>query len=1342
MMRRRFKYALATLVVAMILSFPHGVARAQKAAPKPAQPIPPPAVLRGKAIRVPLTVKDWVNVNHIRSPVTSGIPLPLGEIKSADQLQIVTAGGKQTPAQFRALAWWPDKSIRWVLCDFQADVKAGGSSRYYLVSKPARKSRSLLNLQETKQAITVDTGAMRFRVSRSRQSLVEQVTLAGRPLSAGAESKDIGFIVSDAAGKKYQSAVEPPRSVVVEEKGPMRVVVKVDGTLKLPGGRPGPSYTARIHAYGGKSFLRVHLVLKNHGGNLGFADLRLRTRLAATGKLSYAFGSADKPHKGSLAKGERRALDHTGKITDSAKQLASLKGPAHWCDLSGPAGGVTTAMMYFRENAPKALEVAGDGVADVVLLPRQKNRKSHSFRAGLHKTHELFYYFHRPGARDADLRDTVAALRYPLHATAPATWYRDTMAVPGMFLAVSDPQRWARYERSVSGYNGWKPGRSPVGHGLDRQGIGHWSRFGVKGWDDIDNPYGEVIQYMRCSNHPRGPLEAAKIFTRGSIDAKLMHRSGSHVYQCNYGAWQFEHFGIQGWLIYYCLTGEAYAMEGARELAEGLRIRLPGWSQRAQGRAIKAFVSLFEITGEQGYLDSAAQIVRRYRGGQGVRGEVWSLHAFVWQLAFIADGAGRYCLAARLAGRQDRAAEKFLTDLLDFFTENCWEPRRNKDGSPRADGDGAISYYWYAGGVPSNYGSDGKGGDQSFLFANGYACGYLLTGRKKYWQMAVKTGRNFRCTGNKNFHWRQGQAYLAQVQGLSVERVYPDKDPPAAVKGLHAAWASNYDVGLRWKQAGDNHGVAAYRVYRGSAADFGPAKHNLVAMPSAEQFVDRKVTEGAKYYYKVTAVDGAGNEGLAGKALAVAIPADVPPLMTATLAAAPRTKSILLLWKARQSEADVVGVNVYRSARLHGGFQKIPVRRAGAVGVTSYYLDSAVEMGKRYYYRIRQVDRGGLESVFSNVACAGPAEKTKPVTIRINLGGKQYTDKQGRPWQADAPASAYKLLGRADATTTSKDIKGTDDDPLFQTARLSSKNAPNATFRFELPNGKCKVTLLFGGIVRPQVTSNIFDVYVNGDKALAGVDPSKDAGPFTAGRKEIHDVIVLDGKLDVEFWCRAGRYEISGIAIEGEGQPAPAAAAAAPAKTARTTVIAINCGGGQLTDSEGVQWSADQMFNKTWGYLGNYVLTGKSPRKPHTSVYQSFLTPGPLHVATIKPVPLPGFGPPRGELRTTLISGKKLAYRIKVPNGKYRLRLHFVKERGGGRTLNRRVGFDIVVEKRRAWQDLDMFWVRAAKEFIKTFDGVTVSDGDLTVELLSNFGYPYPPRLCGMTLEKLVDRRN
>lgn len=1332
---RRFKHVLATLAVAMILSYPHGAARAQKAVPKPAQPVPPPAVLRGKAIRVPLTVKDWVNVNHIRSPVTSGVPLPLGEIKSADQLQIVTAGGGQMPAQFLALAWWPDKSIRWVLCDFQADVKAGGSNRYYLVSQPARKSKSLLNLQETKQAVTVDTGAMRFRVSKLRQTLVEQVMLAGKSLLAGREQKDIGFIVSDAAGKKYQSAAEPPRNVVVEEKGPMRVVVKVDGTLKLPGGKAGPSYTARIHAFGGKSYLRVHLVLKNHGGNLGIGDLRLQTKLAATGKLSYAFGGRQEFHRGPLAKDARRILDHTGKITDGAKQLASLKQAAQWCDLSGPAGGVTTAMMYFRENAPKALEVAGDGVADVVLLPRQKNRKSHSFRAGLHKTHELFYYFHRPGARDADLRDTVAALRYPLHATAPAAWYRDTMAMPGMFLAVSDPQRWARYERSVSGYNGWKPPGSPVRHGA-----GNWTRFGVKGWDDIDNPYGEVIQYLRREDHPRGPLEAAKIFTRGSIDMKLMHRPGSHVYQCNYNQWQFEHFGIQGWLIYYCLTGEAYAMEGARELVEGLRIRLPGWSQRAQGRAIKAFVSLFEITGEQGYLDSAAQIVRRHRGGQGVRGEVWSLHAFVWQLAFIADGAGRYCLAARLAGRQDRTAEKFLTDLLDFFTENCWEPRRNKDGSLRDDGDGAISYYWYAGGLPSNYGSDGKGGDQSFLFANGYAYGYLLTGGKKYWDMAVKTGRNFRCTGNKNFHWRQGQAYLAQVQGLSLEKVYPDKAPPAAVEGLHAAWASNYDVGLRWEQAGDNHGVAAYRVYRGSAANFGPAKHNLVGMPSAEQFVDRKVTEGAKYYYKVTAVDGAGNEGLAGKALAVAIPADVPPLMTARLAAVPRAKSILLLWKAKQSEADVVGVNFYRSTQPHGGFRRIPVPLAGAPGLTTpYYLDRAVEIGKTYYYRIRQVDRGRLESVFSNVASAAPAEKVKSVAIRINLGGKQYTDKQGRPWKADAPASAYKLLGRADTAATSTDIKGTDDDPLFQTARLSSKNAPNATFRFELPNGKYKVTLLFGGIVRPQVTSNIFDVYVNGDKALAGVDPSKNAGLFTAGRKEINDVIVLDGKLDVEFWSRAGRYEISGIAIEGEVAATPATAAA-PAKTARTTVIAINCGGGQLTDSGGKRWQADHQFDGKWGYLGNCVLTGKSPRKPHTSVYQSFLTPGPLHVATIKPVPLPGFAPPRGELRTTLVSGKKLAYRIKVPNGRYRLQLHFVKERGGGRTLNRRAGFDIVVENRRVWQDLDMFWVRAAKEFIKTFDGVTVSDGDLTVELLSNFGYPYPPRLCGMTLEKLVDR--
>ena len=142
----------------------------------------------------------------------------MGEIKSVNQLQITTSDGKQTPSQLRALAWWPDKSIRWVLCDFQADVKPGDSTHYYLVSEPTGNINSPLDVQETGQIVTIDTGKMKFSVSKSRQTFVEDVILAGKPLVAGSKPTNLGFLVSDTAGNTYESAADAPQSVVVEDR--------------------------------------------------------------------------------------------------------------------------------------------------------------------------------------------------------------------------------------------------------------------------------------------------------------------------------------------------------------------------------------------------------------------------------------------------------------------------------------------------------------------------------------------------------------------------------------------------------------------------------------------------------------------------------------------------------------------------------------------------------------------------------------------------------------------------------------------------------------------------------------------------------------------------------------------------------------------------------------------------------------------------------------------------------------------------------------------------------------------------------------------------------------------
>ncbi|MGE5314252.1 MAG: FlgD immunoglobulin-like domain containing protein [Acidobacteriota bacterium] len=100
--------------------------------------------------------------------------------------------------------------------------------------------------------------------------------------------------------------------------------------------------------------------------------------------------------------------------------------------------------------------------------------------------------------------------------------------------------------------------------------------------------------------------------------------------------------------------------------------------------------------------------------------------------------------------------------------------------------------------------------------------------------------------------------YQSQVDsGYSVNNLIP-----SAVLGVTGTSGSK-GVSLSWKQSIDprDNDIAQYAVYRGLSAGFTPdpaAPHATVKAPS---FIDSVVTAGATYYYRICAIDKAGNAG-------------------------------------------------------------------------------------------------------------------------------------------------------------------------------------------------------------------------------------------------------------------------------------------------------------------------------------------------------------------------------------------------------------------------------------------------------------------------------------------------
>jgi chitodextrinase len=98
----------------------------------------------------------------------------------------------------------------------------------------------------------------------------------------------------------------------------------------------------------------------------------------------------------------------------------------------------------------------------------------------------------------------------------------------------------------------------------------------------------------------------------------------------------------------------------------------------------------------------------------------------------------------------------------------------------------------------------------------------------------------------------------AQIQTDMKTPVAADKRSPSAPRSLTATPVGASQIDLSWSAASDNVGVTGYRVERLSP---GSSKFVQIGTPSSTKFSDTGLAPRKKYFYRVRAVDAAGNLG-------------------------------------------------------------------------------------------------------------------------------------------------------------------------------------------------------------------------------------------------------------------------------------------------------------------------------------------------------------------------------------------------------------------------------------------------------------------------------------------------
>ena len=132
------------------------------------------------AREVALTIQEPSGSARRDWPVTSGVPLVQGDLKDAEATALFTDGGREVSLQTEVLSRWPDGSVRWLLLDFQVDLKAGEKKRFILHIGPKTKRAVIdhpLRVTEGRDGVSINSGPLRLNLSAGGFRMLDAVWL-------------------------------------------------------------------------------------------------------------------------------------------------------------------------------------------------------------------------------------------------------------------------------------------------------------------------------------------------------------------------------------------------------------------------------------------------------------------------------------------------------------------------------------------------------------------------------------------------------------------------------------------------------------------------------------------------------------------------------------------------------------------------------------------------------------------------------------------------------------------------------------------------------------------------------------------------------------------------------------------------------------------------------------------------------------------------------------------------------------------------------------------------------------------------------------------------------------
>ncbi|HEX3356203.1 MAG TPA: hypothetical protein VHS31_04395 [Tepidisphaeraceae bacterium] len=175
---------------------------------------------------------NWLDSSapDLSTGVSFGVPWAEGKLQKDTKLSLVDGKGQGVAVQSWALAYWPDGSLKWTGEAISAEAGLAGPLK--IVAGEPAAAKSGVKVDQTNDAITIDTGAIVCRISKSGSALIDSISIGDKKIASNGKLVCTLEDRSEYETKRitreedFASKID---SVTVEQSGPVRAVVKVTG---------------------------------------------------------------------------------------------------------------------------------------------------------------------------------------------------------------------------------------------------------------------------------------------------------------------------------------------------------------------------------------------------------------------------------------------------------------------------------------------------------------------------------------------------------------------------------------------------------------------------------------------------------------------------------------------------------------------------------------------------------------------------------------------------------------------------------------------------------------------------------------------------------------------------------------------------------------------------------------------------------------------------------------------------------------------------------------------------------------------------------------------------------